>query len=92
MKITFDPTKRVRTLTERRLDMARADEVFAGRNAVVPDGRFNYGEDRYLTAGFLDGRMVILVWTPDGDGDDRRIISMRHCHADEEARWLKRMG
>lgn len=35
------------------------------------------------------GRCVILVWTPRGEA--RRIISMRHAHADEEARWFGRL-
>jgi hypothetical protein len=36
-----------------------------------------------VTAGYLAGRCVVLVWTPRGGA--RRVISMRHGHADEEA-------
>jgi len=32
----------------------------------------------------------VLVWTP-RDGE-RRIISMRYGHADEEAYWREQMG
>src|ERR1700674_5235937 len=38
------------------------------------------------TAGHLNGRCVVLVWTPRGEA--RRIISMRYAHADEETRWF----
>ena len=44
--------------------MARADEVFEGATLTGEDDRQHYGEDRFITIGFLDGRMVILVWTP----------------------------
>jgi uncharacterized DUF497 family protein len=90
MRITFDPGKRDRTLHERGLDFAAAAQVFAGRHATMPDGRRDYGEPRFITAGFLGGRMVVLVWTPRGSG--RRIISMRHAHGKEEARWKEHLG
>jgi uncharacterized DUF497 family protein len=50
------------------------------------DVRIQYGEDRFITAGHLAGRCVVLVWTPRGGA--RRIISMRYAHADEEANWF----
>jgi uncharacterized protein len=90
MKITFDPAKRDLTLSRRGLDFARANEIFAGLTITVVDDRFDYGETRFLTAGELDGRLVITVWTQRGDA--RHIISMRHCHAKEEKSWRRRMG
>ncbi|SKA40447.1 Ribonuclease toxin, BrnT, of type II toxin-antitoxin system [Enhydrobacter aerosaccus] len=51
------------------------------RHVTVEDDRFDYGEVRYLTYGYLDDRLVNVVWTARPGG--RRIISMRHCHAKE---------
>ncbi|WP_422388733.1 BrnT family toxin [Afipia carboxidovorans] len=45
---------------------------------------------RSATAGFLRGRLVVVVWTPREEA--RHIISMRHCHAKEEKKWHERMG
>ncbi len=90
MRLTFDPVKRAATLTERGLDFADAGSVFTGREATLEDERFDYGETRRITAGFLNGRMVIVVWTPRGDA--RHIISMRHAHAKEQRRWAKHLG
>jgi uncharacterized DUF497 family protein len=90
MKITFDPAKRDITLRHRGLDFPRAVEVFAGGTATVVDDRRNYGETRFITAGHLDGRLVVMVWTQRGEA--RHLISMRHCHAEEEEIWLRRMG
>lgn len=90
MKIEFDPEKRQRTLIERQLDFARAGEVFADVTVTQQDARFEYGEARYTTVGVLDGRMVIVVWTP--RGDVRRIISMRKANEREIARFSPALG
>jgi hypothetical protein len=84
VRITFDPGKRERTLRERRLDFARAAEVFAGPTFDRADERRDYGERRMITAGYLRDRMVIVVWTPRGDA--RHIISMRKAN-DREKAW-----
>jgi uncharacterized protein len=90
MAITFDPNKRDWTLRHRKLDFRDASKVFASDMRVsVIDERRVYGELRYITAGYLDGRMVIFAWTP--RGFDQHVFSMRHCHADEEALWRKRI-
>jgi uncharacterized DUF497 family protein len=90
MKITFDPAKRELTLAKRGLDFADATEVFAERHATIATDRRNYGEPRFITAGFLKGRMVVLVWTPRKDA--RRIISMRYAHDKEKSRWRRFLG
>jgi uncharacterized DUF497 family protein len=86
MLLTFDLAKREQILRERGLDLLRAGEVFAGRHLTRIDDRVDYGEARYVTAGWLDARIVVLVWTARGDA--RRIISMRHCH-EREAKELR---
>ena len=86
MRITCGKAKREQTLRERELDMRRAREVFAGVHLTRNDDRADYGETRYVTAGWLDSRLVVFVWTPRGVA--RRIISMRHCH-EREAKKLR---
>jgi hypothetical protein len=84
--ISFDREKRAAILKHRGLDFADAGLVFAGRTVTVQDARRDYGEDRFITAGHLAGRCVVLVWTPRGEA--RRIISMRYAHGDGEALWF----
>jgi uncharacterized protein len=86
MRITCDPAKRLRTLQERGLDMRRAKEIFAGYHFTRQDDRFDYGEPRFISVGWLDSRLVVFVWTPRGSA--RRIISMRHCH-EREAKEIR---
>lgn len=89
MQLSWDEAKRQATLADRGLDYADAGEVFAGRIMTLTDDRRNYGEQRFVTAGWLQGRFVMLAWTPRDGG--RRIISMRYGHADEEAYYEEQM-
>jgi uncharacterized protein len=86
---SWDDAKRRITLAERGLDFADAGLIFGGRTMTLPDERRDYGERRFITAGWLRDRFVVVVWTPREGG--RRIISMRHGHADEEACWREQM-
>jgi uncharacterized protein len=87
VKVTFDPQKRLRTLSERGIDFAvDAEKVFAGRTIGFDDDRFDFGEKREIAVGWLGGRMVVVVWTQRGAA--RHIISMRFCHAKERAKFL----
>ena len=88
MLIEFDLAKREATLQERGLDMARAEEAFRADHLTVRDARRDYGEIRNITIGFLDRRMVVMVWTPRGSA--RRIISLRKANAREQALYAPR--
>jgi uncharacterized DUF497 family protein len=79
--ITFDRVKRAKTLAERGLDFERAKVVFEGIHLTRIDDRLDYGEQRFITAGWLDERIVVIVWTPRGRA--RRIISMRKANERE---------
>jgi uncharacterized DUF497 family protein len=88
LKLTFDPAKRLFTLRERGIDFATdAEKVFAGDTATFFARRSDYGEVREITAGLLNGRTVIMVWTQRGEA--RHIISMRHCHAKEAEKFIR---
>jgi uncharacterized DUF497 family protein len=80
-----------------RLDAQRARprfrdaaEVFAGKHTVLADERFDYGEPRFISAGHLRGRLVVIVWTPRGDA--RHVTSMKYCHEKEAKRWRQHLG
>ena len=90
MPIEFDPAKRDRTLKERGVDMARAELIFDGASLTFPDVRLDYGEDRFITIGKLDGRMVVVVWTR--RSETRRIISLRKANEREKAAYGPRLG
>jgi uncharacterized DUF497 family protein len=84
MRITFDPTKRDKALAERGLDFDDAALIFAGVTLEVEDTRKNYGETRVICCGMLDGRMIVVGYTP--RGADRHIFSMRKANEREQKR------
>ncbi|WP_225029426.1 BrnT family toxin [Xinfangfangia pollutisoli] len=90
MKCTSDPAKRAKTLAERGLDMDHAGEVFAGPTVTFEDDRFDYGETRFITVGFMVERMVLIAWTP--RGPTRRIISMRKANDREQRTYGPLLG
>ena len=89
MPIEFDETKRQATLLARGLDMARAGEVFEDATLTVSDDRRDYGEKRYISIGFLEGEMVVVVWTP--RSGLRRIISLRKANERERTLYGSRI-
>ena len=81
MKISYDPAKRDVTLAERGLNFADAAQVLQSESVTLTDDRSDYGEQRYVTFGWLDALAVAVVWTWRDDG--RQIISMRRMHEEE---------
>jgi uncharacterized DUF497 family protein len=61
-----------------------AAEVFAGLTVDIEDTRRNYGEQRLICYGMLSGRMVVVGYTPRGEG--RHIFSMRKANEREQSR------
>jgi uncharacterized DUF497 family protein len=84
MGIAYDPDKRAWTLKERGLDFEDAPLVFAGLTVEVEDTRKDYGEVRMLCYGKLEGRLVVVGYTP--RGADRHIFSMRKANKREQER------
>ncbi|MGZ8285421.1 MAG: BrnT family toxin [Allosphingosinicella sp.] len=89
MAISYDPVKREQTLVERGLDFADAEQVLAGPQYEFADTRKEYGETRITTIGFLEERMVVVVWTQ--RDEDRHIISMRKANDREQRKYKDRM-
>ena len=83
MRLSYDPANREATLAE-RLDFADAALVFAGATLEIEDLRRNYGETRIICYGRLEGRIVVVGYTPRGAVRD--VFSMRKANEREQAR------
>jgi len=84
MRVTYDPAKRRKTFEDRGLDFEDAAEVFAGPTLEVKDTRQDYGETRIICFGYLEGRLVVVGYTP--RGSNRHVFSMRKANGREERR------
>ena len=83
MRVTYDPAKRTKTLADRGLDFEDAALVFAGVTVEVEDTRENYGERRFICFGKLQGRGVVVGYTP--RGAVRHVFSMRKANNREQS-------
>jgi uncharacterized DUF497 family protein len=90
MEISFDPEKRDWTLRERGLDFIDAPKVLGGLRIEQEDDRLDYGEVRIMTVGFLENRMLVVIWTQ--RSAVRHIISMRKANSREQAKYQTRLG
>ena len=90
MNLEFNKFKRDKTLNERGLDFARANEFFDNFHFTAQDRREMYEEHRFISVGYLDARLIVLVWTPRGEA--RRIISMRRANDREKAIYASHLG
>lgn len=67
-----------------------AEQVFAGPCVTFEDSRFDYGEERLITLGLVDGRVVVIAHAPRGEAT--RIISMRKANRREQKIYQERLG
>ena len=90
MRFTWHEQKRQRTLNQRHLDFAHAEQVFAGPTLTFEDDRKDYGEQRWVTLGLLQATVVVIVHTE--RADEIHIISMRKAERDEQHLFFSNLG
>lgn len=79
-KFEWDKAKNDACLQTRGFDFGHAARVFQDPSRiVVPDKRFDYGEDRYQVMGSIERRLYVIVFTM--RGTRIRIISARKANS-----------
>ena len=86
----WDAAKNRSNLAKHGLDFEDAEQVLAGLCFSVQDRRFEYGEERLITIGQLEGRVVVIAHVERGEGT--RIISMRKANRREQKAYQERFG
>jgi uncharacterized protein len=76
MEFEWDERKNQVNITKHELDFADAVKVFRLPLRISLDRRQDYGEERWIGLGMLDGRVVLVVFT-EPDEKTIRIISLR---------------
>jgi uncharacterized protein len=86
MNLSWDEQKRLATLALRGLDFAQTRELFEHPDiSTQEDQRFDYGEIRFISMGWIAKRLCVVVWTP--RDNSRHIISLRKANDREKARF-----
>jgi uncharacterized DUF497 family protein len=73
--MTYDPAKRRSNKRKHKIDLADCEAAFDAPMLTREDASQDYGEQRLTSLGWLQGRVVVLVWTDRADGP--RLISCR---------------
>jgi uncharacterized DUF497 family protein len=89
MRCSWDEKKRRSNLKVHGLDFVDAPRVFEGSTFTFEDDRFAYGEQRFVTLGFLADIAVSLVHT---ETPSRiHVISFRKATRHEEILLLQNL-
>jgi uncharacterized protein len=71
----WDTNKEIENIRKHGIDFETASFIWEGPILEKLDDRYDYGEERFIVIGTVDGRVLVVVYTRRGDA--RRLISAR---------------
>lgn len=83
MEFEWDEKKNYRNILKHGINFVLAEKFFAGSFRISTDSRKNYGEERLVAIGKVEGRILAVVFTK-RQTNIYRIISMRRARKDEQ--------
>lgn len=86
MRFEWDEAKREANLRKHGIDFIGIEVLFAGRTVTIEDDRFDYGEQRLVSFGILEGRVLAVVYTE--RPEVIRIISVRKATRGEQEAYF----
>ncbi len=90
MEFEWDEAKRLANLGKHGIDFTDVIAMFDGDTITVKDDRYSYREQRFVSFGLLQGRVVAVVYT---ERDDRvRIISARKATQYEQRTYFAQLS
>ena len=90
MEFEWDENKRKTNIRKHGIDFVDIPVVFDGETVTIEDERFAYGEQRFVTLGLLQGRVVAVVHTE--RADHIRIISARKATKYEQRSYFSQIA
>jgi uncharacterized DUF497 family protein len=79
----WDEAKRQANRAKHGVDFAQIDGFDWAAAVTREDTRGVYGKRRFLSTGWIDGRLHVCIWTVRAEGV--RLISLRKANARERA-------
>lgn len=89
MKFEWDEAKRLSNLRKHGIDFINVNIIFERDIVTIEDERFNYGEQRFVTLGLLQGQVIIIVHTE--EEESIRIISARKATRYEQQIYFEQL-
>jgi uncharacterized DUF497 family protein len=90
MRFEWDEEKRAANLRKHGIDFVGVETVFDGYTVTMEDDRWSYGEQRLVTFGVLEDRVVAVVHTE--SARVIRVISIRKATRSEEKGYLSALA
>ncbi|MBD2624872.1 BrnT family toxin [Trichormus variabilis] len=90
MEFEWDEAKRLANIRKHGIDFIDALSVFNGDTVTVEDDRYDYGEQRFVTFGLLQGRVIAVVYTE--RSNRTRIISARKATNYEQRTYFEQIS
>ncbi|MFN5514256.1 MAG: BrnT family toxin [Cyanobacteriota bacterium] len=90
MEYSWDEQKRLVNLRKHGIDFIDIPSVFDGDIVTVEDDRYDYGEQRFVTFGLLQGRVIAVVHTE--RSNSTRIISARKATRYEQKTYFNQLS
>ncbi|MBE9511948.1 MAG: BrnT family toxin [Bacteroidetes bacterium] len=87
MKMEWDKAKRKSNIKKYGFDFVDTVKVFDGATFTINDDRFDYGKNRYITLGMLEGIVIVIAHLE--EDELIRIISMRKATKNEQKIYFK---
>ena len=82
MNIEWDENKRLINLQKHKIDFIGGEEIFDGYTVTFEDDNVGYDEQRFVTFGEFQNRIVAVVHTE--RNENIRVISIRKATKHEE--------
>jgi uncharacterized protein len=79
--LEWDPEKDAQNIVRRGFSFAIVERLDWESALTVEDTRADYGERRFISVGWIDNELFVVVWTPRGEAV--RVISARKASARE---------
>jgi len=90
VKFEWDEAKRQTNISKHGIDFADLEPLFDGETVTMLDDRFDYGEERFVTLGLLNGVVLVVVHTE--TDTVIRLISGRKATKNEEKSYFKEIA
>ena len=88
MKFEWDEDKNRINIRKHGFQFGDAEEMFRGFLLARPDTREDYGEERWIAIGLIQGRFAFVAFTQPSH-DTIRIISLRKANHEEQEQYEK---
>ncbi len=86
MTFEWDADKNAANLEKHGISFEEASLIFEGSVLSWVDDRFDYGEERFVSIGLIQGIVAVVVVHTDRDGVSR-LISARLANRSERRRY-----